>query len=195
MESEPYVRCAMDMIGRPYTIANVPWERAQRGTEDGAYDGFVIATRAEKRDEYATLSKTFYAVRWLYVVNKNSGISPEHPDFSSKRFSAARGSARLVWLEARYKKGEIREAVTVVDTPEQILKMLSANRIDVGLMNDHGLNSSIQNLSLDSDSFKTFMVRDTPAGVYFRRRFLNSNPEFMEIFNDAVLKCKKRLKP
>jgi hypothetical protein len=48
-ESEPYVRCAMDMINQPYTITKVPWGRAQRRTEDGTYDGFFIATKNDKR--------------------------------------------------------------------------------------------------------------------------------------------------
>ena len=194
-ESEPFVRCAMDMIGKPYTIFNLPWERAQRGTIDGTYDGFFIATRNEKRDAYAVFSETFYAIKWLYVVNKDSAIFPDQPEFASKRFAADQGSARLLWLKERFGKGEISEAVTVVDTPGQILKMLSANRIEVGLMNDHSFSSSIHDLSLDPQNFKTFLVRDTPAGVYFSKRFLTDNPEFMGIFNNAVLKCKKRLTP
>ena len=52
-EGEPFVRCAMDLLSEMYTITRGPWGRAQRGTEDGIYDGFFMAAKNKKRDAYA----------------------------------------------------------------------------------------------------------------------------------------------
>lgn len=194
-ESELFVRCAMDTFGRKYTIIKGPWERAQRGTKEGLYNGFFVATKTKERDAYAVFSEPFYAIKWLYVIYKKSGITPDDMTFIDRRFSADMGSARLSWLEDRYNKGDISKRVTAVDTNEQILKMLLANRVDVGLMNDHGFEKSIQNLGIDQDHFQTFILRDTPAGVYFSRHFLNENPKFLEKFNRAMGNCKQAIGP
>ncbi|MEE8432218.1 MAG: transporter substrate-binding domain-containing protein [Candidatus Desulfatibia sp.] len=194
-ESEPIVRCAMDMINQPFTITKMPpWERAQRGTENGTFDGFFIATKNDKRDSYAVISEPMFTIKWLYVIHKDSEISPDDIDFKNRRFAADIGSARFKWLEDRRKKGEIIKEIISVDSPDQMMKMLVANRIDVAFMNAHGLEKSIENLSLDPDNFKTFIIREIPGGIYFSKAFLRKNSGFLEKFNAALSGCKKQEK-
>lgn len=193
-ESEPRVRCALSKINQAYTITKGPWERAQRGTQEGIYDGFFIATKNKKRDVYAVFSEPFFSIRWLYVVKSDSGISPSDPDFRTKRFSADIGSARLTWLRERYEKGEISRSVVAVDKPEQIMKMLATQRIDVALMNDHNFETTIKSVALNADAFKTYLIRDTPAGAYFSKEFMKVNPEFLDKFNAAMKQCVTELK-
>jgi polar amino acid transport system substrate-binding protein len=188
-ESEPHVRCALSKLNQAYTISRGPWERAQRGAKEGTYDGFFIATRNKDRDAYAVFSEPFFFIRWLYVVKNDSGISPGDLDFHTKRFSADIGSARLTWLRERYEKGEIRHDVLAVDKPEQIVKMLATQRIDVGLLNDHSLETATRESGLSADEFKTYLIRDIPAGAYFNKAFLRANPEFLGKFNAAIKQC------
>lgn len=190
VESRPYVECALKAMGRAYTIEQVPWKRAQRETEAGAYDGFFIATRNDKRDVYAVFSSPFYAIKWLYVVKVHSALSPDLPNFKTSRFGADLGSARLAWLQRQKAAGEITGGVMGVNSPDQVLKMLLSGRIEVGLLNDHGLTQSLARLCLDPGRFRTFWVHDTPAGVYFSKSFLKKNLGFMEGFDRAIDTCK-----
>ncbi|MDM8535602.1 ABC transporter substrate-binding protein [Desulfobacterales bacterium HSG17] len=190
-ESAPFVKCAMNMINQPYLIDKIPWERAQKDTEDGINDGFFIATKNKKRDSYAVFAEPIYTIRWLYIVNKDSGIAPGNTDFNTRLFCADIGSARYKWLDAKYSKGEISNEITAVDLPEQMLKMLKANRIDVAVINAHGFDTALKKLSLPPDTFKTFLMREIPAGIYFNKKFLNNTPDFIEKFNNALKRCKK----
>ena len=190
----PFIQCALEMIDQPYSITKVPWARAQMGTEEGVYDAFFSAAQNAKRGLYAVFSPSIFSIKWFYVVNKDSGISPDDTDFNSKKFSANLGSARLTWLKVKQSKGEIQKKVIEVDTSDQAMRMLAANRIDVVLMNGHGLENSLTALSMDRNDIKTFLVHELPSGIYFSKEFSERNPGFLERFNGALLKCNSRLR-
>ena len=189
---KPYMECAMKAMGQPYRLVRGPWERAQRGTERGEYDGFLVAAKNAKRDKYAVFSEPFVNVDWIYVVKKESGISPDDADFNSRVFSANLGSARLIWLKERYEKGII-DKLESVDTSDQVLRMLMADRIDVALVNNFDFVLLLQTISFDPKDFKTHLVRRVPAATYFSKKFLSENPEFLQKYNAGIINCKKKL--
>ena len=191
-ESKPYVCCALDKLNFTYSISHVPWERAQRETAEGRYHGFFIATRNDRRDRFAEFSKPFYSIKWIYVGQKDFMVRPDSPGLVSLGFSADIGSARLVWLEEQFTQGTFNKKITAVDQPEQILKMIQAGRVDVGVLNHHRFRTALNNLSLPRDDFRTFVMRTTPAGIYFNKEFLVHHPGFLGRFNHAMDACKNK---
>ncbi len=192
-ESKPYVCCALDKLNFTYSICHVPWERAQREAAEGRYHGFFIATRNHRRDEFAEFSNPFYTIKWLYIVHRDCMVRPDSPGFLSLRFSADIGSARLTWLEDQFKQGVFNKEITEVDQPEQVLKMIQAGRVEVGVLNDHSFETALNKLSLPREAFRTFAMRNTPGGIYFNREFLARHPGFLDRFNHAMDACKREL--
>ena len=189
---EPFIQCAMEKVNQPYEIIHIPWERAQWGTKTGAYDGFFMASQNQSRDVYATFSHPFVMIRWFYVLKKNSPFSPEQENFHSLVFSANLGSARLTWLEKRYQEGKISKKIEAVGKPEQMIRMLLADRIDVALMNDFDLDQTLKILSASPSRFKTFLVREIPTAIYFSKKFLQKKPFFLKEINTALVQCKEQ---
>lgn len=99
---EPFVRCAMLKTQQPYEIIKVPWARAQRDTKLGLYDGFFMASRNVKRDDYAIWSKPFVFIKWLYVTLKEDNVNLDQANHL--QYAANLGSARLIWLKNSIRK-------------------------------------------------------------------------------------------
>jgi len=186
---EPLVHCAMGKANMPYEIIKVPWERAQRDTEQGLFDGFFMASRNSRRDEYATWSTPFVTIQWLYVVRKDAEIFLNN--LSHLQFAANLGSARLAWLEEQYKQGKLNKTINAVDSNKQALKMLINRRIDVALMNNLDLNKTIKQRSIDPLNLKTFVAKEKPTALYFSKLFLDANAGFLDKFNASLLSCIK----
>jgi len=186
---EPLVHCAMGKTNMPYEIIKVPWVRAQRDTEQGLFDGFFMASRNSRRDEYATWSTPFVTIQWLYVVMEDTEISLNH--LSHLQFAANLGSARLAWLEEQYKLGKLNKTINAVDSNKQALKMVLNRRIDVALMNNFDLNKTIKQLSIEPLSLKTFVAKENPTALYFSKLFLDANAGFLDEFNASLLSCIK----
>lgn len=188
----PFVRCAMEKTDRSYEIVRVPWERAQRDTEAGLFDGFFMAAQNSKRDAYATRSKPFVNIEWLYVTRREAGFSPDH--LNHLQFAANLGSARLRWLEEQHELGKITKKINAVDTIVQLVKMLTNGRIDVALMNNFDLEKAIKDLSIDPNEFKVFVNREKATALYFNKVFIDANAGFLDQFNAALTSCQEELK-
>ena len=188
----PFVHCAMKKTNRAYEIDRVPWERAQRDTKAGLYDGFFMAAKNSERDVYATWSNPFVAIKWLSVTRREADVSPEH--MSHLQFAANLGSARLAWLEEQHKEGKLTREAFAVETSNQAMKMLTSGRVDVALMNNFDLVKAIKRLSIDPLTLKTIVNREKGTAVYFNKVFLDANADFLDEFNATLTSCQEELK-
>jgi len=179
-------------MGKKFQIEAVPWERAQRSTKQGIYDGFFLAVHSNARDKYATLSAPFFSINWMYVVRKNSGIDPSDPDFFERIFSAVHGSGLLKWLKNKLEKLEATGSIIKRYKSENVLELLSIGRIDVGLDNGRELTKAFTNTGLDPSDFEIYVIKTHPVGVYFSNKYLNHAPKFLEQFNASVDGCKEK---
>jgi len=182
----PYLNCVFKLMDRPYRISSVPWTRAQLGTQKGVYDGFFMASKNATRDLYAVRSDPFFNIKWLYVVNKESGISPDDANFSDHLFTANKGSARLTWLQSQFDK---KQVISTTGSQNSLI-MLNRGRVDVNLQNDENFKTVLKDLQLNFEDFDTFVAKSKPVGLYVSKEFLQREPDFMNQFNASLKLCK-----
>lgn len=82
-------------MGQKYIFTDVPWKRAQKGTELDVYHGFFIAGRSQKQDVYAVTSQPLIQINWVYVVPNKNNLLPADKDFLNLIFAANTETARL----------------------------------------------------------------------------------------------------
>lgn len=56
---QPNLKSAFANLEISNEITSMPWARSQLATKYGNYDGFFMASRNDKRDQYAVLSEPF----------------------------------------------------------------------------------------------------------------------------------------
>lgn len=186
----PYIECAFSKLEHSYKITYMPWARAQFSTKHGLYDGFFMASRNNKRDEYAVLSEPFFNIEWLYIVTKKSRVSPESPGFFQSNFAANMGSARYSWLIDKYENDKITNVIVATPDAFSSLKMLALGRVDVILENNMNFETAYKKIGYAPTEFKTFVAKSISVGVYFSKSFLDSNPVFLNKFNASIRDCK-----
>lgn len=175
----PYIKCAMDKTKHSYLLQSVPWKRAQFGTKNGDYDGFIMAAKNNTRDSYAVFVKTPITIKWLYVVKKDKTFSPKDSDFVLRPVGSLAGSAVYNWAAVKHKN--IKE---FFDLPKMII-LLDKNRIDVALLNSF----QIKDLNLNMENYKTYVIKKKTLGIYFGEKFLSKKPKFLEKFKNNMKKC------
>ena len=185
----PYINCAMAKMGRSFSVVWVPWERAQIGTEEGAYDGFFMASKNCKRDQYAVFSRPFQQIEWLFVVKKGSEITPGDADFRDRKFAANTGSARHIWLTEKFENKEFSREIVGTTSPLTSVRMVYLGRADVALVNDSDLEAVFKKSDLSPSGFNVFYSKVKPIGIYFGKAFLKEEPAFLGEFNESMRSC------
>lgn len=185
-----FIACALKKMGWSYTITGRPWARAQLETKEGIFDGFFVATKNDKRDRYAVFSEPFMKLKWLYVVRKDSAITPDDADFNDRIRGANIGSTRHTWLMKKFKQKALTRKIVGTKNFKGTMKMLQLGRIDVALENHLNLRDVFKESSFSPSDFKTFVAREIPMAVYFGKAFLKREPEFLDLFNKNMKACK-----
>jgi len=186
----PIAECVFENSEHSPRIVSVPWSRAQLGTKDGTFDGFFTAARSAKREEFAILSEPLLNIAWLYVIRSDSGLNPNDADFFHSSFGANIGTARHAWLLEQHQDGVFSREIVTTSNSENSLKMLIASRIDVNLENNINLEVQFERSGLDAADFKTFLVKQVPAGIYVGKDFLSRNPGFVSEINAKLERCR-----
>lgn len=189
-KGEPYVKCALSKMNRPYSITKAPWKRVQKMTEAGKFDGYYMATQNDKRDQYADVSWKFIEIKWLFVVKKGSSISPEDADFPDKKFAVNLGSARHLWLAKKIETEKFPRNLVSTTSSLSSLKMVALGRVDVTLENDQNLDLAFSTSELSRSDFDYQVAKVKYAGVYFSKEFLKKETGFLEHFNKSLKLCK-----
>lgn len=190
LDTQPVVECIFEEMNREVEFVPVPWKRAQKGVEKGAFDGFFIASRNKNRDAYATASSALITSEWVYVVRYEQTLTPGNPAFKELDFAANVGTARHQWLISQKKLGNLNGNITSGLTAEDTWKMLLRKRFDVLLENGPNVRKMLAGNQFDKRKFRYSLARKVPLSVYFSNSFLKDEPGFLKSFNDNVVNCK-----
>jgi polar amino acid transport system substrate-binding protein len=190
LKSMPIVSCIFDNLGHPVEYVTPPWRRAQKGIEAGDFDGFFVASRNALRDSYATASVPLMTSEWIYVVRHEQTLTPGNPAFKNLDFAANTDTARYRWLLSQKEQGHLSGNISYGLTAEDTWKMLVQKRFDVVLENGPNVRKILAGNQFDKRNFRYSLARKIPQSVYFGKKFLKQNPEFLKAFNKQVSSCK-----
>lgn len=184
------VNCAFEEAQLPVLLHDVPWKRAQTGTQSGTYDGFFLGSQNQERANYAVPSDPVYGFKWYYVVRAHSGLSPDQDDFFLNSFAANLGTARLKWLEKKLLALEGAKTPYSPNSIESTWSMLKFGRVDVVLDNE----SNVQKYKTEMD-VQIFPATQRSVHVHFSKRSLQRSPTLLSRFNEGLRTCKNRYAP
>lgn len=175
------VRYALRQMGVRLDLVVVPWERAQFMASIGEVDGFFAASKSEKRDAEGVMSAVIAEQKWNWYLPINSLMDPENPDFKNRaRVTSFIGANMLKWL----RKNDYNVAPPP-PTTEDLVNMLIFRRFDAALANNLVMDKILERRGLDA-TFKSYTLKNKPLGVYFTNAFVNTYPDFLEVFNKHV---------
>lgn len=179
------VDCAFRSMNRSYQLKVYPWERAQMIAEKGEADGLFPAAMTPDRLMWSEASEKIAAQRWIWVLPWDSKLDPNSDDFKiNARVGAFFGSKRLKTLElGRY---------NVVLRPQselQLLKAFMMGRADAILVGDMAFAEAMKTLNLNPNQFRTVFAQDRPMHVFFTKKFLQTEPDFLKQFNAQISGC------
>ena len=173
---------ALKRMGWGYEFRILPWARAQVLAKSGEADGFFAASKNSERDEFAAASEPVTTQRWNWYLLKESTFDPRSPDFKEKaKVGGYIGSNMLKWL----KDNNFNIAGEPV-VPDQLFFMLDVKRFDACLANSYNYDNFIKNNKQYKDKFKFFTEQSNSLYVYFSKKFIQKNPEFLPQFNRYV---------
>ncbi len=164
----------------------VPWKRAQQVVERNKAEGFFAASHNPQRDEYAVLSEIIAEQKWTWYMLSERLIDPTSDTFKQNYVvSSFLGANMQKWLN--------QQGFKLVNQPPstnpQLFKLLIHKRVDAILANDQVMNKLIAENNA-ADKISTITNRNKPLGVYFSKKFIQKNKEFLSAFNQAVLDCR-----
>lgn len=180
------VRCVLEKMEQPYEIKVVPWKRAQHLVETNMAHGFFSASKNKTRDQYATISEIIAEQKWNWYLLKESSLNPTNDSFRKEAsVGGMLGSNMLTWLNTnRYKiKAQPNDTETLV-------KMLIFKRMDAILANELVMKNVLEKMKLSPEKFHIYLNRNKPLGVYWSKKFLLENPNFLKRFNRLIKECR-----
>ncbi len=180
------VECVLGKMEQPYEIKVYPWNRSQLMVKQGKAHGFFAASQNTKRDQYATISSVIAEQKWNWYLPQHSLLDPGHPFFKQGALvSAGVGSNMLNWLKEKGYQVIIESYNT-----EKLAELLAMGRLDAVLANEQVMIHILNQKKLPRDSFKVFVNRNKPLGVYFSKAFLEEESQFLTRFNALVSECR-----
>ena len=178
------VRCVFKKMDIPLEIQVVPWRRAQLLVQRGLADGFFAASQKDSRDEYAVKSAVIADQKWNWYLLKGNPLSPQDQSFKeSATVGGFLGANMLEWM----KEHNYNVTTTPKDT-EGLLKMLLAGRVDAVMANNYVMQALLEKHKAE-DRVKIYLNMNKPLSVYFSKKFLNSQPMFIDNFNNLIPEC------
>lgn len=185
------VQCVLAKLNQPYIVAEFPWRRAQMLVEAGVYDGFFAASRTRQRDRFAVLSEPIADQSWRWYWLAANQLNPESESFKANgTASALASSSMLFWLEQNNYR--INSHAT---TTEQLFAQLMYGRVAAVLSNeamarDYLKSGTVLPGTLSEQPFTRLTLPELQLGVYFSRKYLTRNPNFLSQFNRHISSCR-----
>ena len=135
-------------LGISVIISNVPFKRALLATENGQYDGMVVAAKTKDREKFMAFSDPIFCDRRNLYVAKGGGFDwQQEKALRGKLFGVGRGfyNGRTVqgWIEdGLVEKVEVNHA-------EQLFHLLIAKRVDLITFSEREADTLVRKLSLE----------------------------------------------
>ena len=178
------VRCVFTKMDFPLEIQVVPWRRAQRLVQRGLAEGFFAASQKDSRDEYAVKSAVIADQKWNWYLLKGNPLSPQDQSFKeSATVGGFLGANMLEWM----KEHNYNVTTTPKDT-EGLLKMLLAGRVDAVMANNYVMQALLEKHEAE-DRVKIYLNMNKPLSVYFSKKFVKTQPMFIDNFNNLIPEC------
>ncbi len=180
------IQCILEKIDIDYTIKLAPWKRAQHHLKIGKSDGYFTSMSFDKVNKYGVLSAPIALEKW-YIYFKNKELRKKESflkNTNSIKFGVIRGSSQSLWL-----KENGYYIFQIVNTYEQLIKLLNIGRIDAYLADEKTFRDESFIYNLKSNHFFSKFHRYTPLGVYFSKKFLETKAKFMADFNKNIDSC------
>ena len=178
------VNCAFQEAQLPVLLRDVPWKRAQAGTQNGTYDGFFLGSKNQDRAQFSVPSDPIDTFKWYYVVLADADLNPQQKDFFRQSFAANQGTARLKWLEKRFARVKGAKTPIAPNSIESSWSMLKFGRVDVLLENE----TNVQKFR-DQVDVKIFPAVERSVHVHFSRATLKKNAQLLSRFNKGLQVC------
>lgn len=182
------VKYALDKMEKLYEIKVTSWKKAQYMVkEEGSADGFFAGSQNSERDDYAVMSEIIAEQKWNWYQLKSNPYKSDDLQFKHKAgIGAFVGSNMLKWL----KKNDYH-VTSEPYTTEELTDLLILKRIDAFLANNLVMDEIIKKRHLE-DKFRITLLKNKPLGVYFSKKFIKNNPNFLNEFNKFVKEIRSK---
>ncbi len=179
------VKCVLNKLNIPYHIEVLPWKAAQEKVKAGKADAFYAAGITTERNSYAMPTDKIANYKWVWVLNKNSILDPQTPEFKKNTNVAAKyGTGPEFYLfENNYK---------IIASPkelEQLFKMLEAKRFEAFLTPEEPLTELFNSKVIDSKNYKLVFHSNNALVFYFSKKYIKNNSNIIQNFNQSLKNC------
>ncbi|MFZ2220005.1 MAG: transporter substrate-binding domain-containing protein [Rhodoferax sp.] len=178
--------CAFAQMNIAARIEFYPWKRAQFMVEKGEAVGFLAASQASSRDEFAVLSAAIAPQQWVWFQLQSHPLTPGTTDFKTQaQTSSFLGANMQDWLQ-----DEGYRTTAAPRLNSMLLEMLRHRRIDAILANRLVMEKLLKEEQPSQPSLRATLALDKPLGIYVSKRFLSSqNSNFMPRLDAAIARC------
>jgi ABC-type amino acid transport substrate-binding protein len=188
-DSVVIVECILNKMNYNLHLKVYSWKRAQEQVFNQEDDGFFIASKNDKRNKHAKISKELISSSWNWYTLKGSKKEINSLAFKKKaKVATIAGTNMNSFLSKNYKN------IITAKKPERLIKLLRGKRVDAILSTIPIFESGLKVLDISKNEFNKNIQREMSLGVYFSHKFLSKNPEFMKEFNSQISSCKNNQK-
>lgn len=179
------VQCVLRLMGQPYELRMMRWDKAQLLVETNVMDGFFSGSANSSRSKYSVPSDPVISEALSWFITPSAALSLE--DESSKyqaRYGAKFNTSKWLFLK--------KNGYNVVKKPrdaDALLQMLWQREIDVALEYELVFEHSMKKLGVPIDYFRKIPLRKQDLSVHFSKKFLKLNPNFLPVFNRSLARC------
>lgn len=181
------VQCSLRLMGQPYELHMMRWDKAQLLTETNKMHGFFSGSKNSARSRYAVASAPVISedLSWFVAPGVKLDFNEESSKYQA-RYGAKFNTSKWLFLK--------KNGYNVMKKPrdaDALLQMLWQGDIDVALEYELVFEHSMKQLGIPTDYFRRVPVRKQDLSVHFSKDFLKQNPNFLNVFNQSLERCIK----
>ncbi|AFU98180.1 substrate-binding periplasmic protein [Simiduia agarivorans] len=181
--------CTASQLGIRVVYTGKPFIRAQRDAVSGQIHGFFPANRTARRNSFAIPSEPLFEDRKVLLARPEFSKGTKDPRKLTNYIGVMRG--------AQYEQAlaeTLEHPLSVVDSYEQLLKMLETRRVGAIVVSEMFINSTLTYLDIKVD-LRTKVLEQAPMYAYFSQAFVDQYPTFLDQFNNALDHCRTIPRP
>lgn len=181
--------CTAGQMGMTIAYTGKPFIRAQRDAVSGQIHGFFPANRTARRNSFAIPSEPLFNDRKVLLSRPEFLLGSHDPQQPTNYVGVMRG--------AQYEQAlaeTLEHPLSVVDSYEQLLKMLETRRVGAIVVSEMFINSTLSYLEVKAD-LRRSILEPAPMYAYFSQAFVDQHPGFLSQFNIALDQCRTLPRP